>query len=249
MHSSPIQVLQAAQRPAPMQHRPRLVIAGATGLLGNEVLRRLVGLQRFESTQVLAREPITPGLRGVTATVVTSDSPDQWPPLPADAGVILFEPPRLFYDRERALWTPRPDQLPQVAQWMRRSGIDTLAVVLPHVQGRLPEALKRGLASLDEQAVASLGFERFLLIRSAQKPGPAAAPGMLAALAHWMLSIGRFMVPTSEQPVRAAKVAELVAVALELAAPGIHIAAPELVWRAAQGDLRATVRGWLQAPG
>jgi hypothetical protein len=247
MHSGPIQVLRAAQRPASMQRKPRLVIAGATGLLGNEVLRRLVGLQQFESTQVLAREPITPGLHGVSATVVTSDSPAQWAPLPADAGIILFDPPRLFYDRERALWSPRPDQLLQVAQWMRRSGVATLAVVLPHAQGRLPEALKRGLASLDEQAVASLGFERFLLIRSAQKPGPAATPGILAGLAHWMLSIGRFMVPSSEQPVRAEKVAELVAVALELAAPGIHIAAPELVWRAAQGDLRETARKWLGA--
>ena len=59
------------------------------------------------------------------------------------------------------------------------------------------------------------------------------------------------MVPSSEQPVRAAKVAELVEVALQLAAPGIHIAAPELVWRAAQGDLRETARRWLaaQAPG
>ena len=247
-------MLQAAQRQHSMQRKPRLLIAGATGLLGSEVLSRLVGLQQFESTQVLAREPITPGLRGVTAAVVTPDSPAQWPPLPADTGVILFDPPRLFYERDRALWTPRPDQLLQVAQWMRRSGVETLAVVLPHAQGRLPEALKRGLASLDEQAVAALGFERFLLIRSAQKPGPAAAPGMLAGLAHWMLSIGRFMVPSSEQPVRAAKVAELVSVALQLAAQGIHIAAPELVCSAAQGDLRATAQRWLgvsaaQPPG
>jgi hypothetical protein len=61
-----------------------------------------------------------------------------------------------------------------------------------------------------------------------------------------MLSIFRFMVPSSEQPVRAAKVAELVAVGLQLAPPGIHIAAPELVWRAAHGDLRETAGQWLQ---
>jgi hypothetical protein len=135
--------------------------------------------------------------------------------------------------------------LPELAQWMRRSGIDTLAVVLPHAQGRLPEALKRGLASLDEQAVASLGFERLLVIRSAQKPGAAGPLAPLPRLASWMLSIFRFMVPSSEQPVRAAKVAELVSAALELAPPGIHIAAPELVWRAAQGDVRSVARQWL----
>ena len=116
----PIQVLQAAHRPGLIQRKPRLLIAGATGVLGNEVLRRLVGLQQFESAQVLAREPIMPGMRGVTATVVASDLPAHWLPSPADAGVILFDPPRLFYDRERALWTPRPDQLLDVARRPQR---------------------------------------------------------------------------------------------------------------------------------
>ena len=247
MPSGPIQVLQAAQGRAARPRRPRLVIAGATGVLGNEVLRQLVGLQRFESVEVLAREPITPAIRGVSATVVAAEPPSCWLPSSAEAGVVLFDPPRLFYERERALWTPRPDQLPELAQWMRRSGIDTLAVVLPHAQGRLPEALKHGLASLDEQAVAALAFERLLVIRSAQKPGAAGSLAPLPRLANWMLSISRYMVPSSEQPVRAAKVAELVSVALELAPPGIHIAAPELVWRAAQGDVRQIARLWLGA--
>lgn len=245
MSSGPIQVVQAARGRGAPARKPRLVIAGATGALGNEVLRRLVGLQRFDSVQVLAREPITPALRGITATVMAADAPSAWPPTAAEAGVILFEPPRLFYQRERALWTPRPDQLPELAQWMRRSGIATLAVVQPHAQGRLPEALKRGLASLDEQAVAALGFDRLLLIRSAQKPGAAGPLAPLPRLARWMLSIFRFMVPSSEQPVRSAKVAELVSVALELAPPGIHIAAPELVWRAGQGEVRELARQWL----
>jgi hypothetical protein len=248
MHSGPIQVLQAANRQGePTAHKPRLVIAGATGALGNEVLRRLVGLQGFQDTQVLAREPITAGLRGVATVVVPSDDPGEWPPGAADTGIILFDPPRLFHDRERALWTPQPAQLAPLALWMRASGVATLAIVLPHAQGRLPEALKRGLASLDEQAVAALGFERLLIIRSAQKPGPPAAPGALPAVAHWMLSIFKYMVPSSEQPVRSVKVAEFVAMALQLAPPGIHVAAPELVWRAAQGDMTATLRQWLHA--
>ncbi len=53
------------------------------------------------------------------------------------------------------------------------------------------------------------------------------------------------MVPTSEQPVRAVKVAQFVAAALQLAPAGIHVAAPETVWRAAQGDPRPVVREWL----
>lgn len=246
MHPEPLQVLQAARRPpSGPAALPRLVIAGATGVLGNEVLRRLVGLQRFGAAQVLAREPITAGMRGVRAQCVEGEAPAGWPLLPADVGVILFDPPRLFHDRERALWTPQPAQLLEVAAWMHRSGVTTLAVVLPHAQGRLPEALKRGLAGLTEQAVAALGFERLLFIRSAQKPQAVAAGSWLQGLAHWMLSIGRLMVPSSEQPVRAVKVAELVAAALQLAPPGIHVAAPELVWQAAQGDVQAVAARWL----
>jgi hypothetical protein len=245
MRQDPLQVLQAASRAIPSVADPRLLIAGATGVLGNEVLRRLVGSARFSRTQVLAREPITAGMRGVQTTVVPSDDPQQWPPAAADVGVVLFDPPRLFYDRERALWTPTPEQLVPLARWLRASGVRTLAIVLPHAPGRLPEALKRGLASLDEQAVASLGFDRLLILRSAQKPPAAREGNALARLAHWMLSIFKYMIPSSEQPVRAVKVAELLALALRIAPPGIHVAAPDLVWQASQGKLPEVARRWL----
>ena len=115
----------------------------------------------------------------------------------------------------------------------------------PHDQGRLPEALKRGLASLDEQAVVACGFERVILLRSARKPANAKFANPLERLAAWMLSVVRFMVPSSEQPVRASKVAELVDVALRIAPPGVHVAAPEMVWQAAQGDMLAVAERWL----
>lgn len=224
-----------------------LLIAGATGVLGGEVLRQLAGSAAYPQARVLAREPIRAGTRGVDVLLVPGDEPAQWPTVPAETGVILFEPPRLFYDRERALWTPQPAQLPQVAGWMRSCGVRTLAVVLPHAPGRLPEALKRGLASLDEHAVASLGFERLLFIRAPEKPNHQAASGLAQQLAAFMLSTFKYMVPGSEQPVRARKVAQLVAAALQLAPAGIHVAAPEAVWRAAQAaDMHASVRQWLR---
>lgn len=238
-------MLQAASRATPTAGKPRLLIAGATGALGNEVLRRLVGSSAFGLTRVLAREAMREGLSSVQANVVPSDDPGEWPPAAADVGVVLFDPPRLFYDRERALWTPAPEQLVALARWMRASGVRTLAIVLPHAPGRLPEALKRGLATLDEQAVAGLGFERLLILRSARKPAAGRAAHPLARLAHWMLSIFKYMVPSSEQPVRAVKVAQLLATALRMVPAGIHVAPPELVWEAAQGDMEQAIRRWL----
>jgi len=246
MPADPIQVLRAAGGgSATMASAPRLVIAGATGILGNEVTRLLVGSQAFASTQVLAREPITAGVRNVSTWLAPDTQPDQWPLLAADTAVVLFDPPRLFYQRERALWTPQPPQLPALARWLRACGVQTLAIVLPHTQMRLPQALKRGLANLDEQAIAALGFHRLLIVRSAQKPRDRAAPNPLAAVARWMLSAFKYMVPSGEQPVRAQPVAQFVAHALRMAPPGIHVAAPETVWQAAQGDIRAEVESWL----
>jgi len=255
MTADAFQALRGATHTSvPVAVPPQLVIAGATGTLGNEVLRRLAGGGRYGRVHVLAREPFTEGLRGVRTQVVPGDDALGWPPLAdmsgvrrTEVGVILFEPPRLFHDRERALWTPQPADLPAVAAWMRAGGVRTLAVVLPHAQGRLPDALKRGLAGLDEHAVAALGFERVLFIRSAQKPGTAPAGlGLGQRVARWMLGILQYMVPSSEQPVRAVRVAELVDVALQIAPPGIHVAAPGLVWRAAQQDVRAVAAQWLQ---
>lgn len=255
MGQDPLQVIRAAVRPNPSARKPRLLIVGATGVLGNEVLRRVGGSVAFAGTLVLAREAIQSGVDKVQVDVVPAADPAQWPSLPADVAVVLFDPPRLFYQRERALWTPRPEQLLALGRWLRASGVGTLAVVLPHAPGRLPEALKRGLANLDEQALATLGFERLLILRSAQKPEAGSRRSVPARLAHWMLGVFKYMVPSSEQPVRAVKIAELLAAALRIAPPGIHVAAPETVWeagqagQAGQGDVEGVARRWLaQSP-
>lgn len=243
--------LQAAQRTPPRPARaPSLLIAGATGALGNEVLRRLVGCQRYGSACVLAREPITPALRGVVAWEVPAGDVLQWSGSKeaprGEIGIVLFDPPRLYLDRERALFTPTPEQLPALAGWMYGCGVRTLAVVLPHAPGRLPEALKRGLASLDEQAVAALHFDRLLLIRSARTSDAPASGSALQRLAQWMLGIFKYMIPSNEQPVRAVQVARLLDAALQLAPPGIHVVPPEVVWRATQGhNVHAVLAAWL----
>lgn len=250
MAADPLQALRAASRPLPATAATggTLLIAGATGALGHEVLRRLAGSHRHAHVQVLAREPMRDALRGVETVQVPAGAPiAQWPAARADTALVLFDPPRLYYQRERALWAPDPADLPALARWLHAGGVRTLAVVQPHAQATLPEALKRGLAGLDEQAAAALGFERVLLIRSAQKPRDVRHRRAPQRLAAWMLSVVRFMVPSAEQPVRAAKVAELLDEALRIAPPGVHVAAPETVWAAAQRPPHHVAAGWLLA--
>jgi hypothetical protein len=231
------QALAALQRNAPVSHaQPNLLIAGATGVLGNAVLRRLVGMHRYAHTQVLAWEPVQQGMRQLSLHVVAGDI-SQWPvDQRCDVAVVMFEPPRMFYERERALWTPQPQpqQLTELAAWLHACGASTLAVVLPHAQGTLPESLKRGLASLDEQALAAIGFERLLILRSAEKPVAQARQSLLESLAHWMLGIFKFMVPTQEQPVRPTKIAEMVDALLLSAPAGITVVSPQEMWELSQ---------------
>ena len=252
--------LQSARRQGPPAYpdRPRLIVAGATGVLGNEMTRRLVGSGRFAHTEVLASEPTSTGMKTVGMALVNAGPIDDWAarPMPAHTGVVMFEPPRLYHGRERSLWTPQPGQLPALARWLRRCGVQTLVVVLPHATGRLPEALKRGLANVDELGVSALGFERLLLVRSACKPEADARGNFFEKTAAWMLSTLAYMIPASEQPVRPAKLAHFVDAALRVLPPGTHVAPPELLWRANQtvtrseeaaDSMHALVRGWLEA--
>jgi hypothetical protein len=126
--------------------------------------------------------------------------------------------------------------LPALGRWLATCGVHTVAVVLPHAHGSLPESLKHGLANLDEHALAALPIDRLILLRSAQQPTRVAPRHHLQRLAGWMLGVTSFMVPQAEQPVRAAKVAELLDLALHELPAGNHVFAPALVWQATQGD-------------
>lgn len=250
MFASPLQALQSACRPPAtgVAVKPGLLIAGATGALGSEVLRRLAGSGRFAQAQVLAREPMSTALAQVAIVLASGADIDAWPvcPAPVHTGVVMFEPPRLYHDRERALWTPVPAQLPALADWFRRCGVRTLVVVLPHAQGRLPQALRHGLASVDEQAVAALAFERVLLVRSAQKQSAPAGRPALEKIAAWMLSVMNYMIPASALPVRPSKLAEFVDAVLRVLPAGTHVVGPELLWQAGRAaDMQGVIKAWL----
>ena len=154
-----------------------------------------------------------------------------------------------------AIVRPTPQALPALATRLLASGVRRLVVVVPHRAALLPLALQQGLATLDEAAVAALGFEQLVLMRMAQaglalNATGAGRPSAPQRLAGWMLSQLNWMVPPSEQAVRAATVARVAAaLALQLAdaAPATRVLPAQLLWHAAQQrDVHATVQAWLQ---
>jgi hypothetical protein len=228
--------------------KPTLIFAGATGVLGNEVLRRVAGSGRYGQVHVLAREPVRTIISGVALQCMPEDVVEQWPLLTADIGVVMFEPARMFYERERALWVPKASQIEPLARWMRLCGVNTLLVVMPYAQGTLPVAVAHGFASLSEQAVSAMGFDTVVWLRSAQKATPEPAKSMALKARDLVLSVFSYMMPASEQPLRASQIAQAVSSALVAAPTGLHVITHKMIWEAGQSGTTMPVDRWFTAP-
>lgn len=226
--------------------RPGVLVAGGGGALGAAVLEALLASRAFAPVRVLVTQDFHATVQGLETVALETlgQTADARVPL----GLIVFDRPRHANGRDAAFAQPQPAELLPLAQRLLAAGVRHLLVVLPHVSASLPEALKAGLATLDEQAVAALGFSHVTLVRSAQRPADSASHG-LQRLADLVLAQLRLMVPQREQPVRPVKVAQLVAAlarALPASAAGTRVMSPEWVWQAAQGaDLHALVQAWL----
>jgi len=251
-----------ARAPSTAAANHRVVVAGGGGALGSAVLETLLSRRGLAPVRVLTTRPLStamPGLEPVVVDTLAAVSPSPLPasiptpipiPIPmADTALIVFDRERHANGRELAFLRPLPDDLVPLARWLHDRGVRSLIVVLPHAPAQLPEALKRGLANLDEQSVSALGFERLVFVRSAQAPSSERAAQWLQRLADGLLAQMRLMVAPTQQPVRARKVAQFVAeLVLQLPGhdPGTRVVPPELVWLAAQQrDPAPLLQAWL----
>ncbi|HET7796136.1 MAG TPA: hypothetical protein VFL64_22295 [Rhizobacter sp.] len=234
--------LRAGHAPAAPRRAagPQVLVAGGGGVLGSALLEQLLGERHFAQVSVLVTHPLQTALRGLHTV--------RWPldahAAPERSAIVVFDRERGANGRDEAFFKPLPDSLPALAAGLKARGVRHLLVVMPHAPTSLPEALKRGLANLDEHAVAQLGFDHLVFMRSAQAPNPARPARAPERLAHWMLSQLQMMVPQHERPVRAAKVAQFAArIAAQLPAspPGTRVVPPEWVWAAAQARHAAHV--------
>jgi hypothetical protein len=236
----------AARTPPRVQATPRrALVIGAGGALGAAVLEQLLATRVFERVGALVEQAITPAL----ARFVAVHEPEV-AAFGADTALVVFDRRRHAHGREAAFIRPEPAALPVLAAQLHAAGARRLIVVVPHAPSLLPMALQQGLASLDEAAVATLGFEQLLFMRMAQDARDATWLPAPQRLARWMLSQLRWMIPQREQPVRAqtvAKVAAALALHLAGARAATRVVPAALLWQAAQGgDVAVLVERWLE---
>jgi hypothetical protein len=242
--------LRAAHRTVPVAAAAtrRVLVAGGAGALGAGVLEELLASGGFAQVSVLVTQPVNVALRGLST--VSQDQLLSPTSVAEDLAVVVFDRPRHANGREAAFLRPEPAALPSLAARLRERGVRDLVVVMPHAPASLPDALKHGLATLDEQAVAALAFDHLLLVRPAHADPRVRADKAAQRLADWVLSQLHYMVPQRDKPVRAAKVARFVAALaarLPQATAGTRVVPPEAVWEAAQApDVDAFAAQWLK---
>lgn len=222
-----------------------VLVVGAGGVLGSAVLAEALVAGRFLRVLALVAEPVASAVRAfeplpLQALKATIE-------LPAPAAVIVFERQHRSNGRDDAFMRPDPAELLPLARSLHQRGVRRLLVVVPHAPALLPQALSQGLASLDEAAVAALGFEHVVFLRAAQAlEGTAegsrqghAASSLLQRFATWWLQQLSWMVPPRQQPLRAAALARCVVELLRSlpALPqGTRVIAPELLWHWTQHE-------------
>lgn len=247
--------LAAGRRPLPEPAGRRaargLIVVGAIGLLGAAVLERAAGRGHHGPVHVATCGEMAVAMRGVHPFRLDAGAAlAEAPVIAAGTAVIVFDRPRSRRGREDALYVPEPADLPALAAWLQRCGVRSLVVVLPHAPMGLPEAVRQGLASLDEQAVAALEWEHFVLIRPTREAVRESAAQRLQNLAHWLLAQLQFMVPQRDRPLRSAEVADFVDEVLRHlpeSPAGTRVAVAQVLWLYSQSDAPdAVVRAWLR---
>ena len=224
------------------------LVVGAGGVLGSALLAEALVAGRFQRVSAVVAGPLASTLRGLHPLPQAELHAGQ--PLTCDIAFLVFERERHSNGRDDAFLRPEPAQLLTLARALRQGGVQQLMVVLPHAPALLPHALKVGFASHDEAAVSALGFDHVVFVRAAQASSKPGSGNRLQRFADWWLSQLNWMVPSSEQPVRAVKLAQLVVLLarhLSASAPGTRVLPPEALWQAAQTDAPAhALVDWLQ---
>ena len=247
------EALRAGHAPPPVHRRAagaRVLVAGACGALGSAVVEALLAQRGFAQVSVLVTRAINTALPGLNAVHWSGDTQAPEVAVAADrTALVIFDRERHANGRELPFMRPDPAQLPVLAAWLKARGVCHVLIVLPHAPASLPNALKLGLANLDEHAVAALGFEHLVFMRSAQARPNLRSAQALQRVADWVLSQLLWMVPQRELPVRAQKVAQLaahIAALLPISPAGTRVLAPEGIWEAAQTlDVAGWARDWL----
>lgn len=193
------------------------------------------------------------GLVGVPASTWTSPDDAAQRTWAGATAYVVLERAGLTGPRDAVFPCPSADNLPALGTALLHLGVTRLVVVVPHGSNALPAALAHGFADLQEQALGALPLEQLLLVRASRTAADDHGGRWLSRLAALWWAQLRWMIPSNEQPLRSAALAQVVvnATALlhEVHARGVRVLPQGLASRAAhaQAAWRSVLLDWAQS--
>ena len=216
---------------APDPGLPRTaLLAGATGLIGRELLARLQGSPRYGHLHVLVRRPIAGAPSAVRTTFHTVDFAHLPEPLPAvDDAYIALGTTIKVAGSEAAFRQVDVDFVVNTARAARAAGATRLAVVSSLGADAGSRVLYNRVKGEMQAAVAALDYASVVIAQPSLLLGDRSALGQPARSGErWaMRLLGPVMglVPRSVRPIEATAVAGAMLAATLAGAPGVQVLA------------------------
>jgi len=140
-------------------------LAGATGLVGSLALRRLLAAPHFDQVVVLARRPLSLSHSRLHTRVVDFQKLDEVEPVPAEAALCALGTTIKTARSQAAFRAVDHDAVVSFAHWARRGGAHAFALVSSVGAAREAGNFYLRVKGETEDAVAALGYPRFVALR------------------------------------------------------------------------------------
>jgi uncharacterized protein YbjT (DUF2867 family) len=142
-----------------------VILAGATGLVGGLALDRLLDTPHFDDVVVLARRPLGLSHPRLKTQVVDFQKLDEVDPVPAEAALCALGTTIKTAGSQAAFRAVDHDAVVSFARWARRGGARTFALVSSVGAARDAGNFYLRVKGETEDAVAALGYPRFVALR------------------------------------------------------------------------------------
>ena len=215
---------ESSERPA-----APVLLAGATGLIGRELLVQLLAPERHHPVVVVARKPLPAALsRDPRLTVLAGDMAALIAKAPASAAVYIALGTTIDVAGSEAAFRAVDFELVvAIASAAHRAGARRLAVVSALGADRRSRIFYNRVKGEMEETVAALGYESVLIARPSLLLGDRAALGQPTRRGEvWaarLLGPLLPMLPAGVRPIAASTVAAALIAALDRAEPGTRV--------------------------
>jgi uncharacterized protein YbjT (DUF2867 family) len=195
-----------------------VLLAGATGLIGQEILHGLLTDAAVASVQVLARRPLALAHAKLKTHVVRFDALPQLPPV--DEAYLALGTTIRTAGSQAAFRAIDFDANLAVAVAAQVAGARRLGLVSAMGADRASKVFYSRVKGELEEAIAGLGFQGLVIARPSLLMGDREALGQpVRPGEQWGMRVGRWLrpvIPANYRPIRARDVAQ----ALLLSVPG-----------------------------